>query len=312
MDHIQRASIYEFVQFSPDQQITFSQGDSLFLAGGQTVFSPLNVKDSTRRPWWKEANWMSRLWVHSPLWLLLPLQAHLGCDCAAAERDLLMRSEQQLSQLLKEVLWWWGQLHEQSLALPPTNQRLQAAHLRSPRRPLCLLLPIQLVPTPLAWLGGRVCPFVHSHPHGSGGTTLSNTVSTCVCARIHPGSLAGSRHGPCSVLTCAGMTSPPSTVTTLCLLLSLCLFIMSLDYFLYHSGCALQAFYHAGVKQKGHMTEGVSVLARDKRGDVRKWEELIWVSKYLINKLPLSEALQAACGASGAERLSSCSGNESF
>lgn len=46
---LQRATIYEFVQFSPDRhkiqipQIPFSQGDSLFLAGGQTVFLLLNV-----------------------------------------------------------------------------------------------------------------------------------------------------------------------------------------------------------------------------------------------------------------------------
>lgn len=45
---------------------------------------------------------------------------------------------------------------------------------------------------------------------------------------------------------------------------------------------------------------------------VKKWEELIWVSKHLIKKLPPSEALQAACGASRAERLSSSKGNESF
>lgn len=35
-------------------------------------------------------------------------------------------------------------------------------------------------PTPLAWLGKRVCPFVHSHPHGRRVTTHSNTVPTCV------------------------------------------------------------------------------------------------------------------------------------
>ena len=46
---------------------------------------------------------------------------------------------------------------------------------------------------------------------------------------------------------------------------------------------------------------------REERG-----EELIWVSKHLIKKLPPSKALQAARGASGAEPLRSSSGNESL
>lgn len=298
-----------------------------------------------RRSWWNYINWISPLWIHSPLWLLL-LQAHLSCDSCAAKRNVLTaectvkhNDTAVLTAVARGpvVYQLWGY----SLAMWTANMNHITCHSTllqtwtsrgflspcvlpigsPPRRPFYLSLPIQLshrlVPTPLAWLGGRVFPFVHSHPHGRGGTTYTQRLPVFILSLIRA-QLAGSRHGPCSCShTPAVMTSPLSAITALCLILALCLslFIMSfLTFFVVASDISFITeavscrLCPAGQTERLHDGGRVS----PGRGDIKKWEELIWVSKHLIKKLPPSEALQAACGVSGAELLSSSSGNESF
>lgn len=204
-------------------------------------------------------------------------------------------------------------------------------HLRLPQSPPEALLPVaaHLVQPParshsISLIKGRVCPFVHSHPHGRRGTTHSNAAYRCLLSLIRA-QLAGSRDRPCSCShTPAAMTSPLSSSTdssTLSPFLFILSFCYQVTFPLTHkhtqkererAGCdsvclAGLTAQIAHLRQKGCMYESTSALGWDndrRGGDGVSREELIWVSKHLIKKLPASEALQAAaCGASGAEPL---------
>lgn len=93
-------------------------------------------------------------------------------------------------------------------------------HLRLPQSPPEALLPVaaHLVQPParshsISLIKGRVCPFVHSHPHGRRGTTHSNAAYRCLLSLIRA-QLASSRDRPCSCShTPAAMTSPLSSST---------------------------------------------------------------------------------------------------
>lgn len=92
------------------------------------------------------------------------------------------------------------------------------------------LLPVAAHPAcshSISLIRGKSVPFCSQSSTRKQGENIVKHKHAFVLSLIQA-QLAGSRHGPCSVLTCAGMTSPLSTVTTLRLLPSLCLFIMSL------------------------------------------------------------------------------------
>lgn len=168
-------------------------------------------------------------------------------------------------------------------------------HLRLPQSPPEALLPVaaHLVQPParshsISLIKGRVCPFVHSHPHGRRGTTHSNAAYRCLLSLIRA-QLAGSRDRPCSCShTPAAMTSPLSSSTdssTLSPFLFILSFCYQVTFPLTHkhtqkererAGCdsvclAGLTAQIAHFRQKGCMYESTSALGwdNDRRGGRR-------------------------------------------
>ncbi len=291
---------------------------------------------------------VSLFWVHSPV-CLLPLQGHLSWDSVTLSQpltrlrigigDSVSCSAQAWSlSALKLLLKLWTRhcllLRPEQAFYHPVSCQSQADVLTSDSlNPLEALQPVaahlfqhQLVPTPLAWLEEESA-LLFIVIHMEDGEQRSQTQCRPVSALTHASSISRLQRQRPLLFSHAGWNDFTSELQRLILphsvsfcgfvsFLSSCLplLVASCDI----SSCTQKKVVSAGFttwithfRQTGCMLR-LSQPSNDTttgERDVMKLEELIWVSKHLIKKLPWWEALRAARGASRAELLSSISGN---